>query len=145
LQYRGVVGKIPRVNINVYLPDALGKRAKEANLPISLLARHAVERELERRSAMEETLSEETQLVELEFEDDGRTVIGRFRGVLVAEGHNVQAYVTDDGRVIAYDEERQRVQVLENPAEQLLTWFPYDWDEYAKAMEAIGEKPVVDL
>src|SRR5437764_582775 len=86
------------VNVNVYLPDEIGQRAKAADLPFSQLLRVAVIVELERRKAMSTTL-EETQTYEVGLEDqEGRPYTGRVTGKRIAfdERRGVEVFLTED-------------------------------------------------
>lgn len=132
------------MDITVYLPDDIGERAKAADLPFSRLLRGAVLEELEKRAALEETL-EGARTVELEIEDPrrGGVVTGRFTGREIGGSGDATVYVTEDGRVLAYDEKRLRVQEVEDPAEELRDWLPEE--EYFEAMSQLGLRPVVEL
>jgi hypothetical protein len=128
------------VDITVYLPDALGERAKEQNINLSRTLRDAIEEELEMRDAMKTTL-EDTQVYEVELED-GTT--GRITGTRIAtdwkDGDEV--YLTEDERVLYYDAQRERVREIEDPQEELRN---LDGEQYSAAAAALGFKPVIDL
>lgn len=47
------------MNVNVYLPDELGKRAKEAKLPLSRMLQKAIKRELDDLTTYREALERE--------------------------------------------------------------------------------------
>jgi hypothetical protein len=133
------------MNINVYLPDDLGRRAKEAELPLSRLLQAAVADELERRHAMAGTLSE-TQTYEVDVEnDDGKIYTGRITGTRIAEDYrnDTQVFATDDDRVIVYDGEKRRHYVIDDPAQDLRGWLAED--TYVAAMSSLGLKPIIDL
>lgn len=136
------------MDITVYLPDDIGKKAKEAELPLSRLLRGAVVDVLARQEAVMTTL-EDVQTYEVEIETpEGRLVTGRITGKLIAEVEEVvSAYLTEDERVLIYDERRQQVHdVSDDRVEALEGWFKDgDPDAYVDAMEAIGEKAVIDL
>ncbi|MFN2490119.1 MAG: hypothetical protein ABR529_10340 [Actinomycetota bacterium] len=136
------------MDITVYLPDDIGKRAKEAGLPFSQLLRGAVHAELERRERVAETLSDiESYEVPIQT-PEGSMVIGRITGKFIAEAtrSGVDVYLTSDRRVLIYDQRREQVEdVTHNPA-AAFEWFKdRDVDAYISAMEAIGESPVIDL
>jgi hypothetical protein len=136
------------VDITVYLPDELGKKAKEAKLPFSQLLRGAVEDELARQQAVADTLTE-VEEHELDVETpEGSLVTGRLVGTCIAgpSRSDVSAYLTSDGRILVYDLNRLQVHdVTQDAVEALTNWFNDDNDAYIEAMEAIGEKPVIDL
>jgi hypothetical protein len=126
------------VNINVYLPDDLGKRAKAADVPFSQLLRDAVVEELERREAMSETLRD-VETFELPLEDkDGKAYTGRITGTAIdGDDKDVEIFLTEDERVIWYDNSKLTYWILENPEKELEGW--------PDALRALGYTPVVDL
>lgn len=134
------------MNITVYLPDALGQRAKneKTKIEFSRLLQGAVENELKRRHAVSTTM-ENTQTHELDVETKNGSITGRIVGSLIAESHDVQVYLTQDKRVIAYDTNRLRYEELDDPESQLPNVFPHDIGAYIAACEALGIKAVVDL
>lgn len=132
------------MDITVYLPDEIGERAKAAELNLSRMLRDAVTEELERRTAVENTLSD-SQTIELELEDDeGRIYTGRITGAEIArQDHgDWSVFLAQDGRVILYDGERMKYWVLDDPAAELAHLDPA---VYAEACSALGIKAVVDL
>jgi hypothetical protein len=134
------------VDITVYLPDELGKRAKANDLNLSRMLRDAVTNDLARRDAVKDALSS-TETYELDLIDrEGRGYTGRIKGKLIAGAPGVSVYLTDDERVIVHDEDRSEYHELEDhPAEYLRNWFPRDPGAYAEACEALGVKAVIDL
>jgi hypothetical protein len=79
---------------------------------------------------------------------EGRGITGRIHGQLIAEDRQgvVRAYRTIDKRVLIYDENQQRAyDVSDDPVKAFRGWFGHDDDAFVDAMEAIGEKPVIDL
>ena len=135
------------MNVNVYLPDDLGQRAKDADLPFSQLLREAVRDELRRRETVSETL-EQVETYEIGLEDrDGYGYMGRITGKSIAysETFGVQVFLTNDERVIVYDERHLRHYELSDPVEDLRGWIGNDAAQYFSAVEALGEKPVIDL
>jgi hypothetical protein len=125
------------MNVNVYLPDDIGARAKEASLPFSQLLQAAVADELERRRIMSETLTD-VAVYEVDIEHpDGYVFTGRITGTLIAD----QVFLTEDERILVYDENRSRVDEVEvGDLEDVL-----DERRYLEAMVALGEQPIIDL
>lgn len=139
------------MKVNLYLPDDLGRQAKEAQLPLSRLLQEAVRDELERRAAISKTLIQ-AKTFEFSVEDSaGRSYTGRITGTLLAVGHDEsQLYLTEDERIIAYEWNRSRYWELGNEPslsldEEIRDFFVNDDDAYIDAMQALGKKPVVDL
>jgi hypothetical protein len=126
------------MNVNVYLPDDLGKRAKDADLPFSQLLRSAVSSELERREGMSQSLNY-TQTIELELTDrDGNPYTGRLTGTLLDSDREGRAvYLAADERVIFYDADKGDYWIVEDPGTELVRW--------PNALHALGIKPVVDI
>lgn len=130
------------MNVNLYLPDEIGERAKAAELPLSQLLRSAVLNELERRQAVEQTL-QHSRVYEVALEnDEGGQFIGRIEGTMIADDEDVQVYLTDDERVIVVDGRRQKHFEVQD-LEELRDWLT--GDAYVGALTAMGEKPVIDL
>lgn len=137
------------MDVMCYLPDEIGAKAKEKGLPFSQILRAGVMAELARQEAVMNTLKE-PQTYEVEVEtDDGHFVTGRITGKEIAEYNrsNVRIFLTDDERVLLYDEKAQEVlDVTQNPVEAFQGWFEEsDRDSFVEAMSAIGEKAVIDL
>jgi hypothetical protein len=126
------------MNVNVYLPDELGQRAKDAELPLSQLLRAVVVDELERRETMAETLSE-TETFELELTDsDDNPYTGRLTGTCIdSDGKGREIFLTDDERVISYDGDKGNYWVVDDPETELEGW--------PNALRALGIKPVIDI
>jgi hypothetical protein len=133
------------MNVNLYLPDDLGKRAKDAELPLSRLLQVAVTTELGRRAAVSKTLAE-PQTFELTLEDhDGHIYTGRVTGACIAESRHgeVSVFLTDDERVIVYEDDRRQYHVIDD-VHNLRDWLTDD-AAYCDALEALGETPIVDI
>ena len=125
--------------IAVYLPDAIGARAKAAELPLSRMLRDAVTSELERLDTMTKTLSDlKTFTLALENEN-GRAYTGRFQGAPIADN----VYLLTDGRVLAYNENDASYAVLDDPESEVEHWV--SGDALIDAMDALGLRAVVDL
>jgi hypothetical protein len=130
------------MNVNLYLPDDLGEKAKAAELPLSRLLQVAVRDELDRRNAVSKTL-DRPETYELDLEDrDGNHYIGRITGKLIADDDRNQVYLTDDERVIVHDTHRMGYWEVEYPEQELSE---LSTAAYTAAAEALGIKPVIDL
>ena len=131
------------MNVNVYLPDALGEQAKASDLPLSRMLRDAVETELQRRSAVETTLAGKQDTYEVDLETkDGVAFRGRITGTVLDPGSGT-VFLTSDERVIVYDEKRCAIHELQDPEEDLRDWL--SGDEYIAALAALGITAVVDV
>jgi post-segregation antitoxin (ccd killing protein) len=125
------------MNVNVYLPDDLGKRAKDEDLPFSQLLRDAVAAELERREAMTAALKD-AQTIELDLTDrDDNPYTGRLTGALIYGDGRSEIYVTDDERVIVYDSDKADYWIVDDPQTELVDW--------PDALRALGIRYVVDI
>jgi hypothetical protein len=136
------------VDVTVYLPDELGKKAKQAEINLSRTLRDAVTEELDRRKTMANTL-QASEVHELELEDqDGRSYTGRITGALIASGGRdleYEVFLAQDGRVILHDSDRHQYEELQDPEEDLAGWRESSPGAYADAMRALGIRPVIDL
>jgi post-segregation antitoxin (ccd killing protein) len=131
------------MDITVYLPDELGRRAKDASLPLSRMLRRAVEDELRERDAMSELLTEpRTYVVDL-IDEKGSGYTGRITGRLIALWQTIHVYVTEDGRVLGYDEEARRHWTINDPETDLRDRVPAE--VYVQAMKSLCIAPIVDL
>jgi hypothetical protein len=143
------------MKVNVYLPDELGERAKEADLNFSRMLRDAVSTELERREAMDKSLIDSRRYeVELSTEE-GDEYIGRVIGNEIANvADDIRIFLTKDRRILAYNRYELEVHDLSEPepgvdpnttlAENLRVWLA-DPDNYIRACKALGLKAVIDL
>jgi len=93
------------MDINVYLPDELGARAKEAGVKFSALLRDAVTDELARREAIERARDGMTEQ-NIDLDDySGNPLRLRFTGKSVGGDSGVEVYLTDAGKVVVVLEE----------------------------------------
>jgi hypothetical protein len=117
--------------------------AKARELKLSRLLRSAVEAELARLDTINATLKGASQ-VELDLEDDnGNRYVGVLRGVPVTTNDSsVEAYLTDDERVLVYEPERLRVTELAEIDD--LAGYLSD-DVTVAVMAALGRKARVQL
>lgn len=140
------------MDVNIYLPDDIGKRAKDEGLPLSRMLRDAVTEELDRRSIMANTL-ENAQKIELELLDnEEQPYTGTIHGKLVAAGGREgeeHVYLTTDGRVIGYASEQGKYwelgQAVNLSLDEELSNFLRDPAAYTEACHALGIKPVIEL
>jgi len=140
------------MDITVYLPDEIGRWAKEHDVNLSAMLREAVIEERQRREVVD--IGGESEVHELYTEDDigGHTV--RLHGKEIAyDGRHVTAYLTEDGGVFVYHGDEQQLYELGDPADPnpdpgygkgLRPWFDDD-ATYVGAMAAIGEKAIIDV
>lgn len=135
------------MDITVYLPDALGERAKKADINLSRMLRDALTEEFEMSDAIATTLNEpDTFTFGLE-DDEGRFYEGRITGAKIAKDGDVEVFLTEDERIIVVDHSQSRhiqVSTWEDPREVLRDWLRDD-GEYVRAMQALGIKPVIDI
>lgn len=97
------------MNLTVYLPDDLGRRAKEAGLKgqYSQLLQQAIEDELMKLENAEKHLRGEMTEVELELVDkDGNEYVGTFEGRRIGSTGELDVYLKDDGAVVVHDLEQ---------------------------------------
>ncbi|HWX88339.1 MAG TPA: hypothetical protein VNX67_09195 [Solirubrobacteraceae bacterium] len=132
------------MDITVYLPDDIGKRAKAADpeLNLSRLLRDAVEEELARRERVA-GMQEGAREYELDLETpDGNAYTGVLTGTLIAEdSRGVTLYLTTDERVMAYDHEGGTVVETEDAE----VWRDSDLDTYLAVCDALGQKARVEV
>lgn len=132
------------VDITVYLPDDIGNEAKAAKLNFSGLLRQAVIKELDRRKAVTQTLTNQ-EIYELQLENkDGNPYVGRVTGRMIAESNTVRVLLAEDERVLIYDESTSRYWESEDP-ESDLSGLRLDEDAYIKALAALGLKATIDI
>ncbi len=131
------------MDITIYLPDELGTRAKSERVNLSAMLRAALTKHFMEVDAMNDTLKG-AQPVLLELEDkDGRPFHGKITGTLLAEWNNISIYLTDTGKVLAYDADKPSYQVIANPEAALRGVL--DDDGYSDVMDALGIVPTIDL
>jgi hypothetical protein len=133
------------VDITVYLPDEIGAKAKEADLPFSRMLRDAIETEFARRAAIADTLGDGVEEHEVELQDVTGVITGKFLG---ETDRGEQIFVTDDERVLVYHSGNMTVEELNDPEAELSTWLensPGESDTLGEAMRALGMRPRVRL
>ena len=130
------------MDLTVYLPDEIGKRAKSAKLNFSRLLRDDVTTELERRKTVSKTLDKPQEFkLDLETKDGGQGYVGRITGALIADDERGECsvYLTNDERVIVYDWKRLDYHEIDDVS-ALRDWLEDD-EAYFAAMNALGEEP----
>ena len=144
------------MNITVYLPDEIGRWAKDAqDLDLSALLRTAVEREREYRDWLAEPASD-IKAHELRVEGDNGTYTVRLHAKEIARNlqrnHDEYLYVTEDERVLVYDNDADKLYGFdphETSASITYTdaahWEHGDPDFYLALMQALGEDAVIDI
>lgn len=127
----------------VYLPETMKEWAKANKVNLSRVLREALGQLRREEQEMESTLKG-AKLVKLAIEDQGRTYIVRFTGVLLAENRaGAQVYLTDDERVVIYEPDHQRYHEVEDAEAELGDWL--ESDAYVDTMNSLGISPEVDL
>ena len=137
------------VDITVYLPDEIGAQAKKAGMNFSRTLRDALESELEHMSAMKEiTKDAQEWLLDL-VTSDGEPYLGRVMGRLLYEnGRGDEIFVTADKRIIFYNPDQERYDVLEDDEDaigEVLGRVCDTHDEYISTMAQLGFTATVDL
>jgi hypothetical protein len=140
------------VDITVYLPDEIGKRAKDAGLPFSRLLRDAVTTQLDYRDTLTDATGGMTPH-KVDTTNGGtpaRPVRLQFSGRQLASDGNTAVYQTDTGTIVVADSERYSVH---DDAEAFNAWLQdlyrdrNVWREstLAEAAETLGLPEVIRL
>jgi|GEM_PF-5712370 len=128
------------MDVTVYLPDEIGKRAKDEGINLSRTLRTALEGELNRLEQMRKA-TDEPQVIEVRVVKNDDEFTGRITGSLIDRSGDSAVYLTDDERVVVYDEFRSSVEVLTvGEAREKLS--P---ERFSEALRILGVTPVVDL
>jgi hypothetical protein len=132
------------VDITVYLPDGLAKRAKDAGVNLSRMLRDALTDEFERQDAVETTLKDPEDF-ELRISAERGYYTGRIRGAKIAgsDRGDVEVFLTENENVVVYDTNKETYTVVEDPEDDLRNWL--DDEAYVEAMSALGLEATVDL
>jgi hypothetical protein len=138
------------MDITVYLPDDLGRWAKDNGVNLSGALRKAVVEEQQRRRVTETTLKGARDH-ELRVESkDGDAYVAVLRATeIVWDEPNTYVYLTPDERVFVYDNDEQQLYELQNPTDPHyggggLRDYLND-DAYIRAMAALGEEAVIEI
>jgi hypothetical protein len=137
------------MDITVYLPDELGKWAKEHELGLSRMLREAVEAERRRRDAVDAALVE-TDTTDLPVEDDdGNDYTARIHGKLIggqeAKGGygGILVFLGKDEQVYVYTANENKL-YRDVTHDNLRDWLADD-GVYAEVMRALGEEVIIDI
>jgi hypothetical protein len=130
----------------IYLPDEISESAKEASINLSGLLRTGVKEELKRLKA-HQALFDDLQEIEIDLiDEEERPYKGRFMGRQIAEGSDCTVYFSEHdeigSRILAHNLEKGEIAYLDD-ASELENWL--EQGEYAEAMYALGETPVIDI
>lgn len=141
------------MNITVYLPDELGHRAKEAELPFSRLLRDAVTEELQRVAELkhlEETNEAEFRTYSLKVsESDGDLWIARIQAKRIVATDGLDIFHTDKDDIVIYGCHSRAFQIYNAHDKEHISAFlkkiaPSD-DEYVQVAKKLGLIRIVDL
>jgi hypothetical protein len=131
------------VDITIYLPDELGKWAKEHDLGLSRMLRDAVEAEKRRRETAAAALKD-AKTYDLTVEDEeGRMYTARLHGALLVEAgiNGVTVFLGKDEKIYLYNDACELLR--DASTSDLREWL--DDGPYAEAMHALGEEVVIDV
>lgn len=131
------------MDVTVYLPDELGARAKQEKINLSGTLRAAVKAELGRREKVRKAVGDlgEPQEFKVRVIKNDKEHTGRITGWVIEHNNDWDVYLTDDDRVIVYNEFRSSYDAMttdEARAELDATLFP-------EALSFLGVEPIVDL
>ena len=132
------------MDITIYLPDDLGKWAKEHDLVLSRMLRGAVEGEKRYRDARAEATEEGFERVVVYDSKREREVA--FRGCRIGrsfEREQLEAWLTPKDAIAVYNADAQELYVYDDYGE----FATPDWpgDLIAGVADALGEKYVEEL
>jgi post-segregation antitoxin (ccd killing protein) len=133
------------VDITVYLPDEIARRAKAQNVNLSRILRDALTDQFAEEDTMRTTL-DAAQAITLELRtEEGRSYRGRLAAVRIGRGapDGADVYLRRNGDVVAHRAEDGVLTTVLDPENDLRSILPTA--EYIAAMNAIGIVPEVDL
>lgn len=135
------------MDITIYLPDELGKWAKEHNLGLSRMLRESVEDEKRRRDAAAKAAADDFARIEVYDDKRDREVSFQGREIGYADYLDQTAYLTPKNAIVVHSADRQQLWIYDDYQE-----FLGDSDEpnhpdemTAQVAEALGEKYVERL
>jgi hypothetical protein len=129
------------MDITVYLPEEIGRWAKESGINLSQTLRAELEAERSRRDAVAGTLTDSKEH-KIRVAEAGLDYV--LHGALIAQDydHEVEAYLGEDERIYVYDAGRQRLHEVGSP-QDLGDWLANGL--YVDAMRALGQKPILHI
>jgi post-segregation antitoxin (ccd killing protein) len=132
------------MDITVYLPDELGKWAKEHELNLSRMLRDTLEDEKQRRDARAKVTAEGFERVEVYDSKRERDIAfqGRSIGRSYAREY-LEAWLTPKDAIAVYDADAHELCVFDDYSE----FATPDWPEdlIAEVADSLGEKYVEEL
>jgi len=141
------------MNITVYLPDELGHRAKDAELPFSRLLRDAVTEELQRVAELkrlEETSEAEVRTYTLKVpEKNGDDWLARIRAKRIVATDGLDVFHTDKDDIVIYGCHSGAFQIYNSHDKENISSFlkkiAPSADEYVHVAKSLGLIRIVDL
>jgi hypothetical protein len=138
------------MDITVYLPDEIGRWAKNNELNLSRMLRDAVEAEQDHRENLKAWRGEAA--VHKLVMDGGYLV--RLHATVLARSDHEMLFATEDGRVYVYNDDAQALYgfdpsdkspaVVNNSADPEL-WKFSDPRFYLELMKALGKEATIDI
>ena len=134
-----------RQDVTLRIDRELRAQAREFQINMSRTLERALRGEISRVASRREILESGSEEIRLDLEDDqGRSWIGRFSGKPLGSSGVFTVFLTDDERVIVYDEARLEHREIEDLGD-LRSVFADDLDFYINLMHALSETPEIDL
>jgi hypothetical protein len=131
------------MDVTLYLPDEIGKWAKENDINLSRTLRDQLEAIMEQTKAREAALKGASEVQLKLVNPDGHWYVGRFTGTLITEGGACGVYLTEDDRILVHDWNRDEIAELSDPEGELRGWL--NDEAYVEACNALGIDPVIDI
>lgn len=144
------------MNHNIYLPDELGRWAKDNHINLSATLREALRRERDRAESVKSARGE-AAIHKLTVETDNEHATVRLLAKELAwDGSNKWLYSTPDGGVFVYDGDAECLYGVEDDEPQpavtyadedgFAEWFRYsDPSFYLAILRALGREAVIDI
>jgi hypothetical protein len=133
------------VDVTIYLPDELGKRAKDEDVKLSRMLRDALIVHFAEEDAMKAAREDADKIELLLQTDEGSDYTGLITGKRIAGNDRVEVFVTVRENVVVYDLDKLKYYV-EDGELSLTDLIGDERDVYFEAMDALGrEVGAVDL
>jgi post-segregation antitoxin (ccd killing protein) len=133
------------VDITIYLPDDLARRAKESRVNLSRMLRDALTEHFQEEDAMAATL-DDSQEIKLQLEnEDGSVYYGRIKGKMIGAGDHNEVYLTEAENVVVYDTRALKYYIEDKASKVSLEDLNGDADLYLQVMAALGREATIDL